>query len=68
MNVHYTVCAKCGIRDLKRKMRPLYSAISSSMPPRLLCYFCEPCYCNFLEENEIAEKKVCKNTYKGARA
>ena len=52
----YTTCAKCGTVHRKREMRPLYSAISSSMQPKLLCYLCERCYCDLLDELEIDEK------------
>ena len=56
MNIQYAPCAKCGAIERKRKMRPLYSAPSSSLPPCLLCYLCESCYCTFLDEYEISEK------------
>nr|DAQ00373.1 MAG TPA: transcription factor IIS-like protein [Caudoviricetes sp.] len=49
------MCPRCGRTQLKRMMRPLYTAESSSMPPRLLCYMCENCYLRFLEEYEIQE-------------
>lgn len=51
----YSHCAKCGAVHQKREMRAIYTG-RSSMPPHLLCYFCEPCYCIFLDELEIYEK------------
>lgn len=55
-NNFYAHCAKCGRYERKREMRPLYSAVSSSMPPHLLCFLCESCYCAMLDELEIDEK------------
>jgi hypothetical protein len=52
----YSNCAKCGIVHRKRDMRPIYSASASSMPPHLLCFLCQNCYCNLLDEWEIGEK------------
>ena len=56
INNRYAPCVKCGTVEPKRRMRPLFSAPSSSLPPRLLCYLCELCYCTFLDEYEINEK------------
>lgn len=50
MNLHYAYCAKCDKFELKRKMRPLYTATSSSMPPRILCCFCESCFAALLDD------------------
>ena len=36
-------------------MRPIYSAVSSSMPVHILCYLCEGCYCSLFDEWEIDE-------------
>lgn len=36
-------------------MRPIYSAVSSSMPAHILCYLCEGCYCSLFDEWEIDE-------------
>ena len=51
----YSSCAKCGTIHRKREMRPLYVADSNSLPPRLLCYLCQACYCILLDELEICE-------------
>lgn len=42
-------CSICRELDEKRRMKPLYTADSSSMPPKLLCYLCESCFCKLLD-------------------
>lgn len=53
MNMQYGHCARCGAYERKRRMRPLYTAMSSSLPPKLLCYLCEGCFCALLDGLEI---------------
>lgn len=53
-NNWYTNCAKCGKYGRKKEMRLLYSG-RSSMPPNILCYLCEFCYCELLDTLEVAE-------------
>ena len=55
MNNRYANCSKCGILREKRRMRPIYSASSSSMPPHLLGYLCNGCYCLLLDTFELKE-------------
>lgn len=62
MNSHYAHCAKCQEYSPKRFMRPIFTAASSSAPPKILCYLCENCYCGLLDYLEIAD--VCKYTYR----
>ena len=62
MNSHYAHCAKCQEYSPKRFMRPIFTAASSSAPPKILCYLCENCYCGLLDYLEISD--VCKFTYR----
>lgn len=55
MHNWYSPCAQCGRIGLKREMQAIHTG-RSSMPPKLLCYLCESCYCKWLEELEINEK------------
>jgi hypothetical protein len=50
----YSVCPKCHKRLLKRDMQPLYTAKFSSLPPKILCYLCEDCFVEFLEEYGVS--------------
>lgn len=61
-NNQITECQLCGEAMKKRVMRPIYTAESSSMPPRILCYLCQRCYWDFLEDLEIFEKYVSRHT------
>lgn len=49
MNSRFAHCVMCGEMGEKRRMKPLYTADSSSMPPKLLCYLCESCFCKLLD-------------------
>lgn len=48
-------CAGCGLYDLKRNMHAIFTPSSkgSSYNPKILCFFCEGCFANFLERYEI---------------
>lgn len=52
----YASCARCGIVQLKRDMRPLYTAPTRYQSPRILCHLCEACFFRLLDEWEIPEK------------
>lgn len=58
MNAYYTNCAKCQRYQSKRSMRPIYTACASSMPPKILCYLCENCYCGLLDYLEVEDVKL----------
>lgn len=49
MNSRYSHCAGCGRTHRKRDMHPLYTAVSSSMPPKILCYLCPDCFLQLLD-------------------
>ena len=49
MNTHYAHCANCQRYQPKQSMRPIYTAHTSSMPPKILCYLCETCYWGLLD-------------------
>lgn len=49
MNSRLAYCAMCEAREEKRRMKPVYTADSSSMPPKLLCYLCESCFAELLD-------------------
>lgn len=64
MNNQIAECPICGEIAKKRSMRPIYTAQSSSMPPHILCYLCQRCYVDSLEDREICERYVSKHTKK----
>ena len=62
MNTHYAHCANCQRYQPKQSMRPIYTAHTSSMPPKILCYLCENCYWGLLDY--LGVEDVCKFTYR----
>lgn len=50
----YTRCPKCGRTGRKMEMRPIFTAQTRYAPPKILCYLCEACFCDLLEEWEVA--------------
>lgn len=62
MNSQYSHCAKCNSYNAKRSMRPIYTAQYSSLPPKILCYLCENCYCGLLDYLDVED--VCEFTYR----
>ena len=61
MNTHYAYCSNCQRYKPKKSMRPIYTALSSSMPPKILCYLCENCFVGLLDYWGVND--VCNFTY-----
>lgn len=55
MHLWFERCAVCGEMLPKMRMRPLYTSLRSSNPPRLLCYLCESCFCGLLDQLEVSD-------------
>ena len=55
MHLWIDYCAKCGERHRKADMRPLYTSLSRSLPAKLLCYLCKPCFYRLLDNLGISD-------------
>ena len=52
-NNFYNRCQKCGKYERKQLMNKIYLGRSSSHP-KSLCWLCDSCFVQFLEEYEIS--------------
>lgn len=51
----FAACPRCGAVERKSRMRPLYAADGSSLPPRLMGYLCGDCFADLLEWADLAD-------------
>ena len=54
----FAACPRCGAVERKSRMRPLYTADGSSLPPHLMGYLCESCFADLLEWADLADVRA----------